>query len=155
MAVKKDLKYFMRSNEPEIVTAPGPESFKDEEGNVIQFEIKKLTQEEITRINDAYRHRGIATDKKGNPLVYNGEVVWKTDRDSAKASRHIIVEALQYPNLKDPDLMKHYGVVDFTDMPLKVFSKADEFQHVSRIVMEALGLISSADDNEDLEEAKN
>ena len=28
---KKDLKYFMRSTDPEIVTAPGPNSFKDEE----------------------------------------------------------------------------------------------------------------------------
>lgn len=35
---KKDLKYFMRSKEAEIVTAPGPDSFKDEEGNVIKCE---------------------------------------------------------------------------------------------------------------------
>ncbi len=32
----------MRSTEPEIVTMPGPETFKDEDGNVLQFEIKKL-----------------------------------------------------------------------------------------------------------------
>lgn len=155
MAVKKDLTYFMRSNEPEIITAPGPETFKDEEGNVIQFEIKKLTQEEITRINNAYRKRSIASDKKGNPLVYNGEVIWKTEKDAARASRHLIVEALQYPNLKDEELMKYYGVVDITDMPLKVFPTADEYEHVTRIVMEALGLIAGADDNEDLNDAKN
>ena len=155
MAVKKDLKYFMRSTEPEIVTAPGPETFKDDEGDVIQFEIKKLTQEEITRINDAYRRRGVATDKKGNPLVANGEVIWKTEKDAARASRHMIVEALQYPNLKDEELMKYYGVVDVTDMPLKVFPTADEYQHVSRIVMEALGLIASVSDDEDLADAKN
>lgn len=155
MAVKKDLTYFMRSNEPEIITAPGPETFKDEKGNVIQFEIKKLTQEEITRINNAYRKRSIASDKKGNPLVYNGEVIWKTEKDAARASRHLIVEALQYPNLKDEELMKYYGVVDITDMPLKVFPTADEYEHVTRIVMEALGLIAGADDNEDLNDAKN
>ncbi len=152
---KKDLKYFMRSQEPEIVTAPGPESFKDEEGNTIQFEIKKLTQEEITKINDNYRRRSMATDKKGNPLVANGEVIWKTERDNARASRHMIVEALQYPNLKDKELMKYYGAVDITDMPLKVFSSADEYQHVSRIVMEALGLAASTSDEEELAEAKN
>ena len=134
---KKDLKYFMRSTEAEIVTAPGPDSFKDEDGNVIQFEIKKLTQEEINKINDAYRKRSMATDKKGNPLIAMGEVVWKTEKDSARASRHMIVEALQYPNLKDEELMKHYGCVDVTEMPLKVFSRADEYQHVSRIVMPA------------------
>lgn len=153
--IKKDLKYFMRSTEPEIVTAPGPESFKDENGEVIQFEIKVLTQEEINKINEAYRKRGMATDKKGNPLIAMGEVVWKTEKDSAKASRHLLVEALQYPNLKDPELMKYYGCVDVTDMPLKVFPKADEYQHVSRIVMQALGLASAINDTEELEAAKN
>lgn len=153
--IKKDLKYFMRSTEPEVVTAPGPESFKDEEGNVIQFEIKVLTQEEINKINEAYRKRSMATDKKGNPLIAMGEVVWKTEKDSAKASRHLLVEALQYPNLKDPELMKYYGCVDVTDMPLKVFPKADEYQHVSRIVMQALGLASAVNDDEELEAAKN
>lgn len=152
---KKDLKYFMRSREAEIVTVPGPDSFKDEEGNVIQFEIKKLTQEEITKINENYRRHSMATDKRGNPLVANGEVIWKTEKDSAKASRHMIVEALQYPNLKDPELMKYYGVVDVTDMPLKVFATADEYQHVSRIVMQALGLAGAVNDEEELAEAKN
>lgn len=153
--IKKDLKYFMRSTEPEVITAPGPESFKDEEGNVIQFEIKVLTQEEINKINEAYRKRSMATDKKGNPLIAMGEVVWKTEKDSAKAARHLLVEALQYPNLKDPELMKYYGCVDVTDMPLKVFPKADEYQHVSRIVMQALGLASAINDDEELEAAKN
>lgn len=152
---KKDLKYFMRSTEAEIVTAPGPDSFKDESGNVINFEIKVLPQAEINKINDAYRTRGMAVDKKGNPLVSGGEVVWKTSRDSAKASRHIIVEALQYPDLKDPDLMKYYNCVDVTEMPLLVFPKADEYAHVVRIVMQALGLASTVSDEEELEAAKN
>ncbi len=153
--MKKDLKYFMRDLKPEIVTAPGPNSFKDEDGNVILFEIKVLTQEEINKINDGYRRRSMATDKKGNPLISMGEVVWKTEKQNAKASRHLIAEALQYPNLKDPDLMKYYNCVDFTEMPLKVFPKADEFQHVTMIVMQALGLASPANDEEELEEAKN
>ena len=153
--MKKDLKYFMRSQEPEILTPPAPESFKDEQGNVIPFEIRVLTQEEINKINDGYRRRSMATDKKGNPLIAMGEVVWKTEKDSAKASRHLIVEALHYPNLKDPELMKYYGCADVTEMPLKVFPKADEYQHVSRIVMQALGLVSTVGDEEELEAAKN
>lgn len=153
--IKKDLKYFMRSTEPEVVTAPGPDSFKDEDGKVIQFEIKVLSQEEINRINENYRKRSMATDKKGNPLIALGEVVWKTEKDSARASRHLIVEALQYPNLKDKELMEYYGCVDVTDMPLKVFPRADEYQHVSRIVMQALGLASSVNDDEEIEAAKN
>lgn len=153
--MKKDLKYFMRNTEPEIVTVPGPDTIKDEDGNVLPLEIKVLTQEQIIKINDMYRVRGMATDKKGNPLIANGEVAWKTERDSAKASRHLIVEALQFPNLRDPELMKYYGCVDITEMPLKVFPRADEYQHVSRMVMKVLGLSSEIDDGEEIEAAKN
>lgn len=153
--MKKDLKYFMRPVEPEVVTVPGPDTIKDEDGNVLPLEIKVLPQETITKINDMYRTRSMATDKKGNPLIYMGEVVWKTERDAARASRHLIVEALQFPNLRDTDLMKYFGCVDVTEMPLKVFSKADEYQHVSRMVMKVLGLSSEVDDDEELEAAKN
>lgn len=151
---KKNLKYFMRSMEPEVVTAPGCPSITDDEGNILPLEIKVLSQEDINRINDAYRKRSMATDKKGNPLIAMGEVVWKTEKDSARASRHLIVEALQFPNLKDKELMEYYHCVDVTDMPLKVFPKADEYQHVSRMVMQALGLASAVNDDEELEAAK-
>lgn len=153
--MKKDLKYFMRSKEPEVVSVPGPETFLDEEGKVLNFEIRVLTQEEINAINNNYRKRSMATDKKGNPLVATGEVIWKTEKDNAKATRHLIVEALQYPDLKDKELMEYYGCVDVTDMPLKVFSKADEYQHVLKIVMQALGLSSPVNDDEDINAAKN
>ena len=154
--VKKDLKYFMRNKETEIVTVPGPPSFKDEKGNVIQFQVKSLSQEDIMQINDAYRRRSIATDKKGNPLIANGEVVWKNEFDGAKASRHMLVEALIYPNLKDKELMDYYGCVDVTEMPLKVFPKADEYKHVSDMVLKAAGMSSVfGDEEDDLEAAKN
>lgn len=151
----KNLKYFMRDVKDEIITVDGPESFKDEDGNVIQLEIKVLSQSEIQRINNNYRKRTIATDKKGNPLAYNGEVLWKTEKDSAKATRHMIVEALQYPDLKDPELMKFYNCVDVTEMPLLVFSRSDEYTHVTRAVMTALGLLEGVSDEETVEEAKN
>lgn len=53
--------------------------------------------------------------------------------------------------------MDYYGCVDVTDMPLKVFSKADEYEHVLRIVMQALGLSSavSEDEDKDVDAAKN
>lgn len=152
---KKSLKYFMREPETEIVTAPGPETFKDEEGNTIQFEIRVLTQREIQEINEGYRKRGVATDKKGNPLVDGGEVVWKTEVDRARASRHILAEALVYPNLKDPELMDFYHCHDISEMPLHVFRRPDEYAHVTDMVMKALGLTDDSEDKEDLEAAKN
>ncbi|MCI8628447.1 MAG: tyrosine-type recombinase/integrase [Firmicutes bacterium] len=118
---KKDLKYFMRNTQTEIVTAPGPSSFKDENGKVIQFEIKVLSQEQINKINDAYRRKSMATDKKGNPLIAMGEVVWKTEKDNEKSVRHMIVKALQYPDLKNKELMDYYGCVDITTKQGKIY----------------------------------
>ncbi len=156
---KKNLSYFMRSKEPEIVTAPGPDTFRDENGNVIDFQIKVLPQAEITRINDMYRKKTMATDKKGNPLVANGECIWKIEKDNGRATRHLVVEALQYPDLKDKELMDYYGCVDITEMPNLVFTRADEYQHVLNIVLQALGLAASLEDADDekevLDTAKN
>lgn len=156
---KKNLSYFMRNIEPEIVKAAGPDTIRDENGAVIELEIKVLTQADIQKIQNNYRKRSVATDRKGNPMVSGGEVVWKTEMDSAKAARHMIVEALQYPNLKDPELMEFFKCVDVTDMPLKVFPTSAEYNHVAKAVMAALGMIETpeADTTDDtlLDEAKN
>lgn len=151
----KNLKFFMRPQQEEIVTFAAPESFKDDDGNVIEFEVKVLPQQEIDKINAIYRKRSIATDKKGNPLVNGGEVVWKTERDNARALRHIIVAALQYPKLDDKELMSYYKCVDVTDMPLHVFSHHSEYDYVVKRVMQALGMMEAPDDAQTLEEAKN
>lgn len=157
---KKDLKYFMRESAKteEIVTAPGPDTILDEDGKVIELEIKILNQAAIQKINEGYRKRSIATDKKGQPYIANGEVVFKVEKDSGRAVRHIIAEALVYPNLKDPELMKFFECQDITEMALKVFPRADEYAHVSRVVMAALGMgpaEAPQDDDSEVNDAKN
>lgn len=155
MEKKKSLSYFMREVKEEIITKPGPASFKDENGDIVNFEIKVLSQEDITRISDMYKSRTIALDKNGHPYTNGNEVVYKTSNDSAKAFRHIIAEALVYPNLKDKDLMEYYNCVDITDMPMRVFSKSDEYTYVQRMVLSALGMTDDGDNSDDVEEAKN
>ena len=127
--MSKNLKYFMReaAEVERVVTVPAPESFKDENGKVIQLEVKVLSSERIRAINEAYHTHTVALDKKGNPYINGGNVVFRDERDNAKATRHILVEALQYPKLDNPELMKYYNCVDITQMPEKVFSRADEF----------------------------
>ncbi len=137
----KDLKFFMREQKDEIVTALGPEGITDAEGNVIELEIRVLPYARVQEIFAKYRKRSIATGKNGAPyLSPTGEVVFKTERDSSRAVRHIIAEALVYPNLNDKELMEFYHCNDITEMPLKVFSTAEEFNHVSETVMSLLGL---------------
>ena len=122
------------------------------------LEIKVLSNETIQKINDNYKRKSIAVDKKGTPYIANGEVAFRVERDNIKASQHIIAEALVYPDLKDPELMAFFNCNDIAEMPLKVFPRADEYAHVSRAVMVALGLASEPAQEEQenvLNEAKN
>lgn len=151
----KDLKFFMRELKDEIVTAPGPDTILDENGNPITLEIRVLSNADIQRITDAYRKRSIALDKRGNPYIAGGEVVFKVDKDNARAVRHIIAEALVYPDLKDEKLMAFYKCPDITEMPLKVFPRSDEYAHVSRVVLAALGMGGGTSEDETIEAAKN
>lgn len=151
----KDLKFFMREHTDEVVTVPGPDTIKDDNGSPIMLEVRVLDNAEIQKINDAYRKRTIALDKRGNPFIAMGEVVFKTERDSARAVRHMIAEALVYPNLKDEKLMAFYKCTDITDMPNLVFPRADEYAHVSKVVLAALGIGVGATEDETIEAAKN
>ena len=102
----------------------------------------------------------MATDKKGNPIIANGEVVYRTEKDANRASRHIIAEALVYPDLRDKELQEFFNCRDIVDMVEKVFPSADEMAHVTQVVMAALGLAPSIEaegesDNKLIDDAKN
>lgn len=71
----KNLKYFMRPADEQIITIPAPASFVDDEGKPLMMEVKRMPQSKIEEINAAYRTRTVATDKNHMPLVQNGEVV--------------------------------------------------------------------------------
>lgn len=153
----KNLSYFMReeAKQEQIVSVPGPDTIKDENGNVVQLEIRKLSNDTITKINEMYETKTLLRDKKGNFVVQNGVAVYKIDRDRNKAARHLMVEALAYPDLKDKKLMEFFGCVDVTDMPLKVFPDNREFAHVSRQVLKVLNLVDEDSDEKEHEDAKN
>lgn len=155
----KNLKYFMREDckEEQVFTRPAPARFVDEKGEVVQMEIKKLHNETIAKINEMYKTRTPMRDKKGNYICQNGEVIFKTEKDSLRATRHIIAEALVYPDLKDPDLMAFYKCADITEMPLKVFPENDEYAHVQRAVLEVLGMLEPEEqqNEKEVDDAKN
>lgn len=153
MSVNKNLKYFMRKDEERIINAPAPDSFRDENGNVLQMQIKCLPQSVIDEINDSYKKKSIATDKKGNPIVSGGEVVWKVEKDADRAVRHIIAEALVFPNLKDEELMKFYNCFDISEMPKLVFSRPGEYAHVVKMVLVALGISDGDETTEGVKES--
>ena len=153
--MEKSLKYFMRDNSEEVVTVPGIESFKNEKGEVINFEIKKLSNEHIRKIQEKYRVRTIATDSKGNPYTQNGEVVYAVTKDNNKSLCHVMAEAFVYPDLKSKEMMDFYKCADVTEMPTKVFFNTDEFNKAANIVMRVLGMIDAPSAEEEIDAAKN
>lgn len=154
----KSLKYFMRdlSVKEEIVEIPGIERYKDEEGKIIPFQVRLLSQKKIMDIYDKYKKKEIAYDKKGRPIVNSGEVAFAVDSDAGRATRRIMVEALVYPDLKDKELMDHYKCPSYDDMPFCIFPKADEYAEVQKNILIALGISSpeEGDKPDEVDEAK-
>lgn len=156
--MNKNLKYFMRDSakEEKIFEVPGLETIKDDSGNIVPLKIKRLHNSRIREIHDMYKTRKPLKDNKGNFIVQNGEAVFAVEKDSERAGRHIIAEALVEPDLKDKDLMKFFNCVDITKMPLLVFPESEEYAYVNRKVMEIIGLIDPEEkDEKELEDAKN
>lgn len=156
----KNLSYFMREElkTEEIVTVPGLNSIKDENGEVIPFKIKRLTREHIDDIYEHYKQEIVAIDKRTKkPYVVDNKVVMQEKRDYGRAFRHVMVEAFVYPNLKDEKLMEYYDCVDVTEMPRKVFSSS-EFNEVVKKLNTVLGLTGPEDEDketqDDLDNAK-
>ena len=161
MIMGKDLKYFMRKQNDVVAEVPAPESMRGEDGVLPMMKIRKLTMERVQQINELYHTRRIATDKKGKPYVVNGEVVHEVKRDNARAGRHLVAEALVFPNLNDEELKNFYNCVDLTEMPLKVFYNTDEYSYVSEQVMKVLGFGPETEEDgaegtdKEIEDAKN
>lgn len=154
----KNLSYFMRDElkTEEIVDVPGPESIKDENGEPVVFKIKRLSREAIDKIYEHYRTTKPALDKNKKPYVVDGKMVMVEEKNYQKALRHVMVEALVYPDMHDKELMEFFGCVDVTKMPLKMFTQK-EYSEIITMLNQVLG--TDEDDEEkmedDLEDAKN
>lgn len=154
----KDLKYFMREElkTEDVVEVPGPSTILDEEGNIVMIKVKRLTRKHIDDIYDHYRSTVPALDRNKKPYVVDGKMVMKENKDYSKALRHLIADALVYPNLRDEELMKFYNCIDVTEMPRLMFTQ-NEFIELTSIVNQVLGLAEpdEKEQEEDLEDAKN
>lgn len=156
--MEKNLSYFMRDElkNEKIVEMAGPASIKDENGNPVVFQIKRLRREKVDKIYDHYKTLKPALDKNKKPYVVDGKMVMKEEKDYAKALRHVMAEALVYPNLRDEKLMKFYDCIDVTEMPVKVFTQK-EYAEVIKMLNHVLGIDDEDEEEQqdDLESAKN
>ncbi len=155
-----DMRYFMREElkQDEVVEIPGLETFKGEDGKPIPFQVKVLGIDEVNKIRKAYSKKRIILDDKGKRMFDKlGRPMLSDDTDLEAATRRLVVEALVYPNLKDPELMQFYGVGDVMEMPFKLFKNPKDWSYVSNAVAEVLGIDGSDDisDEQLIKEAKN
>ncbi len=154
----KNLSYFMREKlkKEEVVEMAGPDSIRDENGKPVVFQIKRLCREKVDRIYDNYRTLKPALDRNKKPYVVDGKMVMKEEKDYAKALRHVIAEALVYPDLHDEELMKYYNCIDVTEMPIKMFTQK-EYSEVIKMINHVLEIDDEDEEEQedDLESAKN
>lgn len=154
----KTLSYFMREElkNEDIVEMAGPDSIKDENGKPVVFQIKRLRRDRVDQIYSHYRTLKPALDKNKRPYVVDGKMVMKEEKDYAKALRHVVAEALVYPNLRDEKLMKFYECIDVTEMPVKVFTQK-EYSEVIKMLNHVLGIDDEDEEEQqdDLDSAKN
>lgn len=128
---------------------------KDKDGKDMPLKIKRLSKKRISELRDMYTTKSPAYDKKGNPLVMNGSIVWAIDRDDYSYTRMLLIESLVEPQLDDPELMEYFGALDVVDMPDLVFA-AIETKQISDIIGDLMSDRNVEDvKKSDIEEAKN
>lgn len=157
--MNKSLSYFMKGkiHAEEIVVRPMPDSYTDENGKVLDMEIRTIPRKELLKIERMYKTRKTVFDKSGRPLLDNGTVVYEEMDDVDKRLNAIITEALVYPNLKDPELMASHGCVAYDEMVDCIFPTMADFKHVLDSVLEVVGLKKGTESTaeQEIEDAKN
>lgn len=152
-----DMKAFMKTDNTETTTMEfdGIERYKDENGNVIPFIIKRLSQKEIRKIRDLYEEETVVRDEDTDRiLVDDGQVVVRRKYDGNSAGMQMMVEAFVQPKLDDPELMQFYGVYNKLEMPYVIFPTVAEMRYANACLREALGFKKDSDKKK-INEIKN
>ena len=103
----KDLKFFLRQNTIPVENQEVEVSkrFKDEEGNLIKFEIKSISNE----LDDALRKKNTKQVKKAK-----GVIVPEMDTQGYYAD--VVLKSLVYPDLDNKELQDSWGVMDSKEL---------------------------------------
>lgn len=113
--------------------------FKDENGNIVPFTIKNITQEENTALNKKCKR--IETVKGMRMESF----------DSVKYTNMLVVACTVQPDFREADICEAYHTMDPLDVPSRMLT-AGEFTKLTQEIMD----LNDFDDADALEdEAKN
>lgn len=113
--------------------------FKDDEGNLVPFVIKAITQKENEKLARMSR-------KMSN---INGKPV--EGLDNLLYTKRLVLACVQAPDFSDQEMCKYYGTEDPLDVPSQMLS-VGEYSRLSNAILELNDMV---DPKEKLEEAKN
>ena len=139
----KSFDAFLKTNKiaKENEFIPVSESFKDEKGNTILWEVRQLTNEEMKFIKKKCVKQ--VKDKRGGVSV---------ETDSDKMVGLMAATSTVYPDLKNAELQNSYGVYGEVEL-LEAMLSAGELLAYEQEVNRINGFDISFDDK--VEEAKN
>ncbi len=128
---------FLHPETPENQEVVISQRFKDEEGNVVPFIIRAVSQEESA-----------ALKRKATKTHRNGDTV--TDFDADAFTKSLIIAGTVQPDFAATDLCEAYGVLT-GDQVIGKMLLAGEYAALS----DAIGRLSGMDDQGVQQEAKN
>lgn len=135
------LNAFLKQNkkERENIKFAASSAFKDENGELIQWEIRPLKSREA----DLIRTECTNINAKGK----------KIDVDNSKFNRMIAAKCTVFPNLDDKELQDSYGVMGAEQLIQELLDNDGEYQNYCQKILEISGY--SKTDEQLREEAKN
>ncbi len=95
--------------------------FRDEEGNLVPFRIRTITQEE----NDRLIRKSMKTRKE------NGQTVEYLD--NVELTKQIVVAAVVFPDFRDKELCDAYGTMDPFELPGKML-RSGEYNALTKAI---------------------
>lgn len=103
----KDLKFFLKQNvvKKENEEVEVSKRFKDDEGNLVKFEIKAISND----LDDQLRK-----DNTYQKKVAKG--IYKPELDSTKYMKDVVTRCLVYPDLNNKDLQDSYEAMDAAEL---------------------------------------
>lgn len=136
-----ELKAFLKQNkmERQTIKVAASENFKDENGDILQWELRPLKTKEA----DYIRNECTAINQKGK----------KIEVDNAKFNRMIASKCTVFPNLNDKELQDSYGVMSAEELIVEMLDNDGEYQAYCQKILNISGYNKS--DSELVEEAKN
>ena len=130
------IKYFLKSNKKkkENVFFPVSEEFADEQGNILDWELRAITTDEVEKIREE------STDKNGS-------------YDHKKFLHKVICASVVSPNLNLVEIQDSYGVKSAEELITKILDSPSDYYKLVQKVLQVSKLDETFADK--IKEAKN